>query len=339
MRLDVAGRSDVGKVRSHNEDRYAIRQNLPDGAVFCVVADGVGGYASGDLAATLAVERVLHSVEEGGDLPAAVAAANTEIYERSQAEAEHRGMGTTLTCVRIGGGQAHYVHAGDSRMYLIRDGSARQLTADHSWVAEEVRAGRLTLDEARRSPSRNLITRALGLEHDLTTDQGSYPLIAGDALLLCSDGVHTLVGDDELVAACAGSAEQGSQALVDAVMNRGAPDNVTVIIARVLADGGEAMRVATTRPLPDLTAAESLPAAMLAQREPVAATANATTPAHRSKRAQVPQRASFRRAVVQDRFQAPRRAAGSRLAIASLVVLAGLALGLLAYLAFFHGAH
>jgi PPM family protein phosphatase len=334
MRLDVAGRSDVGKVRSHNEDRYAIRHDLPDGAVFCVVADGVGGYASGDLAATLAVERVLQSVDDGGDLSAAVASANAEIYRRSQAEAEHRGMGTTLTCVRIGGGQAEYVHAGDSRMYLIRDGGVRQLTTDHSWVAEEVRAGRLTPDQARRSPSRNLITRALGLENELTTDQGSHPLVPGDALLLCSDGIHTLVGDDELVAACARPAEQGSQALIDAAMARGAPDNVTVIIARVLGDTSEGVRVATTRPLPDLRPAAGPPAAVAAQQEPGPPPTSTAVPAARPERARRSLRSPH-----QDQARAPGRPTWSRPAIGLAVVLAGLALGLLVYLTFFSGAH
>ncbi len=259
MRLDVAGRSDVGKVRSLNEDRYAIRRvgaaGDDEGGVLCIIADGMGGYASGDLAATLAVEMVLHATEQGVALPAAVATANAEIYRRSLAEATHRGMGTTITCVRIDGGQAEFVHAGDSRMYLVRDGRARQLTTDHSWVADEVRAGRLTAEEARRSKHRNLITRALGLEQEVAIDTGTCPLVAGDALLLCSDGVHNLLGDDDLVRACTPPAEEGSNALVEAVIARGAPDNATVVIARLLGDGGEP-RVAVTRPLPDLDGGE-----------------------------------------------------------------------------------
>jgi serine/threonine protein phosphatase PrpC len=255
MRLDVAGRSDVGTVRSLNEDRYAIRRdsvNDGDGGVLCILADGMGGYASGDLAATMAVEMVLQGTEEGVALPEAVATANAEIYRRSLAEATHRGMGTTITCVHIGNGQAEFVHAGDSRMYLIRDGKARQLTSDHSWVADEVRAGRLTAEEARRSKHRNLITRALGLEQQMAADTGTCLLIAGDALLLCSDGVHNLVSDGELVRACEQSAEVGSNALVEAVITRGAPDNATVVIARVLSDGAEPPREVATRPLPVL---------------------------------------------------------------------------------------
>ena len=253
MLLDVDGCSDVGMVRTHNDDRYTIRHDLPGGDVLCVVADGMGGYASGDLAATLAVDAVVRGVEMGAELAAAVATANAEIYRRSRAEANHRGMGTTVTCVIIHDGQAQFVHVGDSRMYLVRDGTARQLTTDHSWVAEEVRAGRMTAVEARNSRSRNLITRALGLEDAVPTDGGSCPLSVGDALLLCSDGVHNLVSDEELVGACANSASQGSAELVEAVRARGAPDNATVVIARILSDGAEPTRAAVTRPLPDLT--------------------------------------------------------------------------------------
>jgi serine/threonine protein phosphatase PrpC len=251
MRLDVAGRSDVGKVRSKNDDRFAIKPDLPDGGLLCVVADGMGGYASGDLAATLAVEAVIDGVTAGADLAGAVRAANAEIHRRSQTEPNHQGMGTTITCVLVRDGQAQFVHAGDSRMYLVRDGTARQLTADHSWVADEVRAGRLTAEEARNSSSRNLITRALGMEQDLVVDSGACVLVGGDALLLCSDGVHTLVSEAELVRACQLSAEQGSDELVTAVMARGAPDNATTVIVRVL-DGAEQHRGAVTRPLPEL---------------------------------------------------------------------------------------
>ena len=254
MRLDVAGRSDVGKVRSRNDDRYAIRPDLPDGGLLCVVADGMGGYASGDLAATLAVEAVLNGVETGADLAAAVTTANAEIHRRSLAEPKHHGMGTTITCVVVRDGQAQFVHAGDSRMYLIRDGTARQLTTDHSWVADEVRAGRLTEEEARTSSSRNLITRALGIERDLNVDSGTCVLVGGDSLLLCSDGVHALVSEDELVSACNMPAEQGSDELVAAVVARGAPDNATAVIVRVLAASAEQHRGAVTRPLPDLDA-------------------------------------------------------------------------------------
>lgn len=252
MRLDVAGRSDVGKVRSKNDDRYAIEPHLPGGGLLCVVADGMGGYASGDLAATLAVEAVLHGVGTGADLAGAVSAANAEIHRRALAEPEHRGMGTTITCVVVREGQAQFVHVGDSRLYLLRDGTARQLTTDHSWVADEVRAGRLTAEEARASSSRNLITRALGMEQHVQVDSGSCVLAPGDALLLCSDGVHTLVSDDEMVSATANPAQQGSDGLVATAIARGAPDNATAVIVRVLGDGVEQHRAAVTRPLPEV---------------------------------------------------------------------------------------
>lgn len=255
MRLDVAGRSDPGKVRTRNEDRFAVQHNPKDGSTLCVLADGMGGYASGNLAATIAVETTLAEVRQGVDLASAVAAANAAVFERATREPEHQGMGTTMAGALIGAAHEQVIvaHVGDSRAYLIRKGRAIPLTTDHSWVMEEVRAGHLTADEAQRSTRRNLLTRALGVDAAVAVDTGGYALEPGDAVLLCSDGVHGLVSDDELAAACAQPAAAGAASLVELVLGRGAPDNATVVIARLVQDDVAESATPITRPLPDVT--------------------------------------------------------------------------------------
>lgn len=248
MHVEAAGRSDVGRVRSHNEDRYAIQRDLPGGAVLCLLADGMGGHAAGDVAATLAVEAALATFAERADVASAVARANAAVVARSAAAGE-RGMGTTLTCALVGPGAVQFAHVGDSRLYLLRDGALRQLSQDHSWVAEEVAAGRMTAEEARTSSRRNLVTRALGFDAAVAADEGTHPLAAGDTLLLCSDGVHGVVPEAELARACALPVEEAVAAIVDLANAHGGADNATAVVARVLGDRGE--RAAVTRPLPD----------------------------------------------------------------------------------------
>jgi protein phosphatase len=212
-------------------------------------------------------------------------------------------------------------------MYLIRDGTVRQLTADHSWVAEEVRAGRLTTEEARSSSSRNLITRALGLEHEVTTDGGSCLLVAGDALLLCSDGVHNLVTEDELVRACAEPAAQGSDDLVEAVRARGAPDNATVVIARVLGDGAGPTRAPITRPLPELTGS-------VAQPEPSAGAVSVDALLPGPTDGQLPPKLGH---IARSSDPGTRRRSGFTYVVLALLLLALLALGGVVYFGLFGG--
>ncbi len=236
MRLEIGGRSDTGQVRSLNEDRFAISSPLPSGDILCLVADGLGGYAGGEIAASMAVDEVLAGVAGGVDLTAAIAAANGAIYRRASSEPAYAAMATTIVSALISERTARYAYVGDSRIYLIRDGVASQLTTDHSWVAEEVRAGRLTPEEARRSTSRNLVTRALGMLPEVPADEGSCRMDAGDAIVLCSDGVHGAVTDDEIAAACAEPAEDACRRLISLANQRGGNDNATVIVARVLGD-------------------------------------------------------------------------------------------------------
>jgi protein phosphatase len=267
MRLDVAGRSDAGRVRPRNEDRFAFTPAAPDGALLCVVADGMGGHAAGDLAATLAVEQLQAAVQRGAGLRAAIASANAAIYARAAAEPARRGMGTTIACALLGDGRARYAHCGDSRLYLVRRGAAHQLTADHSWVAEEVRAGRLSPEEARRSRARHLVTRALGVSPEVTADEGSCALSPGDAIVLCSDGVSGPVEDAEIAAACAQPADRACAQLVELANARGGEDNATVVVARVLDDVCPGERRAVPRPRQESRGPEGQPGGAVGREE------------------------------------------------------------------------
>ena len=253
MRLDVAGRSDAGLVRAVNEDRFAIHFNPRGDGILCVVADGMGGHASGELAASIAVQHVVDAAAAGEDLRSAIHAANEAVLARGS-ESAHQGMGTTIVCAAIRDRAVSYAHAGDSRLYLVRDGTAIQLTDDHSWVAEEVRAGRLTAEEARQSNARHLVTRALGTQEVVMADEGQRALNPGDALVLCSDGVHGMVQADELAAACQESAEEGTARLIQLANERGGGDNATAVIVRLLGDEEAGKRRVITRPVPALSA-------------------------------------------------------------------------------------
>ncbi len=167
----------------------------------------------------------------------------------SEAHGESQGMGTTLTVAAVQGGLLHLAHVGDSRAYLLRKGVLRQLTQEHSWVGEEMRAGRITPEEDESHPRRNLLTRALGAEESVVVDIDSLKLKDGDRLLLCSDGLHGVVSDDDIQATMNDKNEPQAacDVLVSLANERGGPDNVTVVIVRF--DGINDPSNATTLPL------------------------------------------------------------------------------------------
>lgn len=264
MHVEAAGRSDVGRMRSHNEDRYAIQRDLPAGAVLCLLADGMGGHAAGDVAATLAVEAALAAFAEGADVAGVIARANASVHAHST-DVDKRGMGTTLTCALVQPNSVQYAHVGDSRLYLLRDGALRQLSHDHSWVAAEVAAGRMTAEEARTSERRNLVTRALGFAAAVVADEGAHALAPGDTVLLCSDGVHGSVPEEELARACALPVEGAATAIIDLANTYSGADNATAVVARIRSEQGK--RASVTRPLPNL-AQPSAPAASAGAHRP-----------------------------------------------------------------------
>jgi PPM family protein phosphatase len=239
--VDVGALSDVGTTRANNEDCCGSLVE-GDGCAVVAVADGVSSYAGGEVASQMAVEIVLRAFGEeppeltaGARLYRAVQQANIEIYDRAIAVPELRGMATTLTAVAIDGGELTGVHVGDSRLYLLRAGVLTQLSKDHTAVADKVRFGLLTREQARTHPDKSVLTRSMGRELIVSRDRISKPLEAGDVLVLCSDGLHGVLADDELARLAAdGDAADACRALVDTANRRGTPDNVTAAVVRVL---------------------------------------------------------------------------------------------------------
>jgi PPM family protein phosphatase len=236
--VELARLSDTGRVRHHNEDR-----SLAQGGVIAV-ADGMGGAKAGEVAAEVAVEAVagLSPPVTAADVRGAIERANAEIRRMAQSDPEMSGMGTTLTAAMLDDGRLDVVHVGDSRAYLWRDGALRQLTDDHSVVAELVRRGSISPEDAETHPHRNVITRALGAEPEVMADTISEPLRDGDVVLLCSDGLSSYVAEAEIAEALAAGErlDAVAEALVERANAAGGTDNVTVVLARVGAGGAGA---------------------------------------------------------------------------------------------------
>ena len=249
MMVEVKAATDLGLKRAQNEDSNG--QWIPPVAdersrrgVLIVVADGMGGSRAGEVASRLAVETVLSFYREAPgvdlleDLHHAVEAANRAVHRESAAHPELSGMGTTCTAVVLRGADAYLAHVGDSRAYLIQDGRIRQLTRDHSLVAQLVRDGQLTPEQAKVDPRRNVVTRSVGVGPHVEIDAEPVPVMlrAGDTVLVCSDGLHGVVADEELKAAASNAdLAQGCADAIRLANQRGGPDNITVVLARVAA--------------------------------------------------------------------------------------------------------
>jgi protein phosphatase len=237
-----AADSSTGRKRRHNEDSYVVQS-----PVFAV-ADGMGGAQAGELASSLAAETVARAaVDPAGSaeerVVALIKAANLRVHERATSDRSAMGMGTTMTVALVqSDGKVTIGHVGDSRAYRLRNGQLEQLTDDHSLVAELVRRGELSPEEAAVHPQRSVITRALGTEPDVDVDAFSVQGEAGDLFLLCSDGLTTMVdvhSISEILTRTRGSLPAAVKALLKAANDRGGDDNITVILFSVAADDGE----------------------------------------------------------------------------------------------------
>jgi len=230
---ETALRSDTGRQRRDNEDNAFAR------APVFVVADGMGGAQAGEVASKIATETFEQGLPDSGSpeerLAERVREANHQIYELSRTDRERAGMGTTLTAAYVDDTAVAIAHVGDSRAYLFRDGALERLTQDHSLVEELVRQGKLTPEQAAGHPQRSIITRALGPEANVEVDTWSYPVRAGDIVLLCSDGLTTMISEDRVseILGEAGSLDGTADALIAAANEAGGRDNITVVLFRL----------------------------------------------------------------------------------------------------------
>ncbi len=248
MRVDCGSISDVGRKRKSNEDNYCAN----DREGLYVVADGMGGHAAGEVASELATQTIEEFIKltssdaditwpfgldeklslSGNRLKTAIRFANGKLVEKVQEDAECEGMATTVAAVLLDKDQAHIAHVGDSRVYLVRDNTIRQLTSDHSWVNEQVISGLIDSEQARTHPLRNVVTRALGGKEGLEIDLQVLDLEAGDMLLICSDGLTSMIEDGEILEVVQAGGLQVNQVvreLVDAANESGGEDNITTI--------------------------------------------------------------------------------------------------------------
>jgi len=232
--------TDTGRKRRRNEDAYVVEPPL------FAIADGMGGAQAGELASSLAAGAVREDEAAEGSGERRVAElsqeANRRVYERSSQDAAAAGMGTTMTVAFVGDANVAFGHVGDSRAYLIRDGKLEQLTEDHSLVAELVRSGKLSPEEAETHPQRSVITRALGTDPDVDVDTFSIETAPGDLFMLCSDGLTSMVEDDVLLQTIEKNRDNlqtAAKALIRAANKGGGEDNITVVFFEIGEDVGE----------------------------------------------------------------------------------------------------
>lgn len=239
--MRVYSGSDIGLKRDSNQD-YCKTGELSDGAVWAVVCDGMGGANGGCTASSVAAETIAQRFTEEYDpemnsddirilMEKSVTEANRKVYGMSQDDDSLYGMGTTVVFALARDGRIHIVHAGDSRAYLYRGGELLRITTDHSMVQELVSAGRITDEEARSHPNRNIITRALGVEPELFTDYNTEEFGSESLLMICTDGLSGYFGDDELCRLMGEKIGDGLiEKLIEAAKNEGGSDNITVAV-------------------------------------------------------------------------------------------------------------
>jgi PPM family protein phosphatase len=251
MKISYQALTDVGRKRKGNEDSHFVN---PEQNLF-VVADGMGGHAAGEVASRIAVESINEFIcltggdeeitwpfgldenisYDGNRLKTAIRFANKRVIEATREKTEYEGMATTVAAILVDDTVANLGHVGDSRVYLFRGGGVRQLTSDHSWVNEQLLSGVISADQARSHPLRNVVTRALGGKADLQVEMQVHKIEAGDVLMLCSDGLTTMLPDEEmgqLVKEAGEDLREAAESLVAAANDRGGEDNITVLLLK-----------------------------------------------------------------------------------------------------------
>lgn len=257
-RFDCRARTDKGRVRENNEDNFRVAPELN----LFVLSDGMGGQASGEVASRIAAETIITYCREADQhaslmgcerlqglsetsnrLADAVRAANSAICAAANKNPAYRGMGATVVAVQIAGDRMSVAHVGDSRVYRLRSGELEQLTNDHSFVAEQVRRGIITEQEAEQSQLQNVLLRALGQEPEVEADIAEELLLDGDTILLCSDGLTREVSDAQIAGILAESADADAAAnrLIDAANEAGGNDNITAMVLRPAGKRGKTL--------------------------------------------------------------------------------------------------
>ena len=249
--IEAFGRTDVGRRRKINEDSYLVS---PEVSLYAV-CDGMGGHNAGEVASKMAIETLASFVEksaieheitwpwgldanlsfDGNRLKTAVRLANARVFQAADNREELTGMGTTVVASLVTGQSMTIASAGDSRCYLVRAGELKQLTRDDSWVSAALGEGILNSDDVEHHPLRNVITKAVGARDTIDLDIVEHQLEPGDVVLLCSDGLHGMIGDQEIGRILAGgdaALEEASARLIEAANEAGGRDNVTVVLLR-----------------------------------------------------------------------------------------------------------
>lgn len=254
MRVIAAGMTDIGCVRKHNEDNFLLAPKL---GLF-LVADGLGGHAAGEIASQIVVERMGEFISQtaerdrtwpmeydvqlpydGNRLKSAILLTDQAILDDIRQFPERESMGSTVVACLVGEGKVTLVHVGDSRAYVLNENGIRQLTRDHSWVAEQIESGILTAEEARKHPFRNVITQALGNGGELDVAVQEHEVGPLDRILLCSDGLSGMLRDSDIWSIVQGAdgLEDACQRLIDRAKQNGGEDNITVVIVGFEPDG------------------------------------------------------------------------------------------------------
>ena len=250
MKVISFGNTDQGKTRTNNEDAFLVNDRLG----LYAVADGIGGHEGGEVASRLAVEALSGMLREQfagsrstaafddspeadqylSSLRDAIALANTTVRQAAAQDPALTGMGTTMTAVLLRPRTSVFVHVGDSRAYLFREGTLRQLTDDHSLVAEQMRAGLITPEQARMSPYRHVITRSVGIHPEIHADFGMFELEKNDILLLCTDGLTEMAKDDDIARILSSETPAAAaESLIRRANDNGGVDNITVVVVRI----------------------------------------------------------------------------------------------------------
>ena len=287
MNVSVGAKTDVGRTREVNEDSYLVQEPL------FVVADGMSGHVAGDVASRTAVERLTEATRDEAPTPDALAAlvrgANAAVFNKARSDSTLQGMGTTCTILLLEGTDAHLAHVGDSRAYVFRDQSLRQITEDHTLVQRMVQEGRLSAEEAHKHPQRNIITRVLGVDADVSVDTFSVEAKPGDRFILCSDGLSSMLEDAEIEEVLRNESDPQTAAglLVERANEAGGEDNITVVIVAVT--GGAAGAAASTQtatgetPVASPASSESADQARAVTTPPAASTSQSTKGSSRGR--------------------------------------------------------